>query len=701
MRLFTNTQVFREAAIDFEKNRGRYTLAPIGTKEWYEYWQEQERRCLHGYKVGDMKITGRHYFYLNFCRIQRTIGKGKVERKVEMFPAFWEIDYNWFWYKEIAWWGCTPDFLDKIRLWKNPSYLGGARHLSCLKTRRAGFSFKEASDGVYNYNFIPKSKSFFLADREAFLVDDGILNKVEVNLSWLNKNTDGYWLKNRMKNGTLMHQRASYIDNVDKQEKGFMSEIIGVTIGDDPNKARGKDGVKITYEEAGSFTNLKKALDITVPSVRAGSSITGQISIFGTGGEEGQDIEGLDEIFNDPYTYDMLPFINDWEEGYEATECGVFVPCYMANPTFMDSDGNVDIEAAKADDDLERVKAKGARDPKKIDRRMAEFPQTPTEALIRVNNNNFPINEAKYQKNRILRSEAIKGSIKYGYFIKSAESGLTFMPQSRAEAKPLDFYPHKKDNDLTGCITIVNEPVKDLSGKVPNDTYIINVDPYYDEDAIDTTSLGSCYVTKRKNTLTDSSDSYKFTHDVAWYVGRPKSLNKFYENLFMLAEYYNAKIQSEIAGGGKGIYDYARLKNKLHMLEFTPININNQEIKKVKSNRTYFMTMSTDDKRVGLTYYQDSLSNVVGIDEEGNELLEIHFVWDLALLDEIIKFSPTKNCDRISSQILKQFMIREKEEIEGKKKKKKRKRVVDSIHSSRGGNTSGLISIKDGEVIIN
>ncbi len=707
--MFVNTQVFKEAAIDFERNKGRYTLAPIGSKEWTEYWQEQEKRCLNGYKVGDRKITGRHYFYLNFCRIQRTVGTGKVQRKIEFFPGFWEIDYDWWWYKEIAWWGCGDKFLTNLGLWRNPTHnpieydslgkplpkrYGGGKHLSCLKTRRAGFSFKEAADGVYNYNFIPKSKSYFLADKEPFLIVDGILNKVLIDLNWLNSHTDGWWLKNRMKHNTLMHQKASYIDNIDKQEKGFESEIIGVTVGEDPDKARGKDGVKITYEEAGSFTNLKKALDISVPSVKEGDTVTGQISVFGTGGEEGADIEGLDEIFSDPWTYDMLPFINDWED-FEQTECGVYIPCYMANPSHMDSNGNVDRESAIKEDDKEREKASKAKDPKKLDRRKAEFSRTPTEALIRVATNNFPISDAIYQRNRIKASREIQGTIKYGEITNIPSKGLTFIPMVKSEAKPMDFYPHKKDQDLSGCITIVNEPYRDDKGLIPENLYIINVDPYYDEDAEDTTSLGACYVTKRKDTRFKPI----FEQDVAWYVGRPKKLEVFYRNLFALAEYYNAKIQSEVGGGGKGILDYARKVKKLHLIEFTPIHINAQEIAKIQQNRTYLMTISTDDKVQGLTYYQESLTEVVGLDEAGNELLRIHFVWDLGLLEEIIKFNPKRNFDRISAQIVKQFMIREKEATA--KPKKTRKRLVDNPNLfSSGRRDPSLIILKGDDVYI-
>jgi len=690
--MLVNSTYFREAAIHFTKY-GCYTKAPKGSKDWYEYWREEEKRCLQGYKVGDTKITGKHYFYLNYTPIKRVVGKGKTQRKVVSFPAFWEIDYNWWWYKEIAWYGCTPEQLSSLKLWKEPTYLGGARHLSCLKTRRAGFSYKEAADGTYNYNFIPGSISYFLADKEDYLIKDGILNKVGDNLDWLNKYTDGYWLKNRHKHNTLMHQEASYIDNKDKQVKGFKSSIIGVTVAGDPDKARGKDGLKITFEEAGSFNNLKAALDIVVPSVRSGSTLTGQISVFGTGGEEGADIEGLDEIFNDPETYDMLPFKNAWED-YEATECGVFIPCYMANTTFIDEEtGKVDIQAAIEADDVEREKKRKATDPKALDRRMAEFPRTPTEALIRVSVNNFPAAEAKYQKARIKNSLEFQGLLKHGELVRELE-GLRFYVKSRVDACPVDYYPHKKDHNIQGCITIVQEPQRDSNGKISENLYIVNVDPYYDDEAEDTTSLGSVYVTKRFNNFTPTHSM-----DVAWFNGRPRSLTTFHENVVKLAEYYNAKIQSEVGGGGKGLYDYCYKHKKLHLLEFTPININNQEIKKEKGNRTYLMTMSTDDKRQGITYYQDYLKEIVGIDENGNQLLNIHFVYDLGLLDEIIKFNPKKNADRISAQIVKQFMLREKYQVALKDSSKKNTSLAD-----RGlfGKTTGqpLLRLKGDDVFI-
>lgn len=699
---FVNTQYFREAAIAFEKsggfeNGGRYTQAPRFSKEWYEFWEEEERRVLYGHSVGGVKITGRHYWYLNYTPIKRTIGKGKAQTKVKEFPRFWAIDFDWFWYKEIARWGASKEFVEKLQLWRNPimteDNLSGGRHLSCLKVRRGGFSYKEASDGTYNFHHFPASKTFYFAALPGALDNDGILNKVEDMLNDINEYTDGFWLKHRLKRGTLYHQRASYIDPSDGQEKGIKSEILGKII-DDPNKARGKDAIAVKVEEGGSFKKLKLALDVLMPSLSEGGVTTGQCSLFGTGGEEGDDLEGLAEAFENPDMWNFLMFPNDWED-FEAGECGVFVPYYMCNNEAMDNDGNIDVNLAVAFEEKERAKRKKSKDPKDLDRRIAEYPETPSEALLRVSVNMFPVAEALAQYRRVKHDKNIQGLIKHGDLVRT-DKGVEL--QLGAKHRPLDYYPHKNSDDLEGCFTIIEEPRK-VDGKVPDELYFIEVDPYYMDGAEDRTSLGVARVIRRSSTR--SGVTSERTQSVAWFVGRPNRLATFHENIFKLADYYNAMVQSEIGGGGQGIIDYARVKKKLHRLMFKDSTINNKEIEKEDKNRSYFLPMSTDDKKNGLVYYGDDLKEIAGVTKDGEELWNIHFEYDLGLLEEIIKFNPKKNADRISARIVGQFVQKGYEIKSSKKKRKKGRRIIDNFKEQVTTNRSNLLVIKDGEVYMN
>lgn len=713
---FVNTRYFREAALDFKKNKGRYTKAPIRSKEWWDYWEEQERRCLHGYKVGGVKVTGKHYFYMNFTQLKKVddnLKGAKVAAKEPDFPSFWEIDYDWFWYKEIAWHGCTKEQLKRLHLWKNPSpnedgSIGGGMHLGCLKTRRGGFSYKEGADGVYIYNFIPQSKSYYFASIEDYLTKDGILNKVQYDLEFLNQNTDGFWLKNRMEKNTLMHQKASYIDDK-KNIRGFQSEIIGVIV-NDPDKVRGKDGIKVTCEEAGSFKHLKKTLAIILPSVSEGATLTGQISVFGTGGEEqGVDIEGLEDVFMNPRLYRMLPFENNWEEGYEATECGVFVPCYMVNSSFMDLEGNVDIKAASDFEDSKRAILKTSKDSKDLDRRIAENPKVPTEALLRVNSNIFPKADLLLQKNRILRSKELMGMILHGDIANEGGKGWQFV--MREDAKPILHWPHKNDDDIRGCVTMIEAPQKaairignTIVNKVPDGVYKIHVDPYYKDEPkgeISTISLGAIYVTK----TTSLYFSNRTDIDVCWFVGRPGRTKEFTRILFGLSEMYNAPIQSEIGGGGQGIVDEAREQRKLNRLEYEPIYINEKEIEKISKNRSYFMDISKEDKRLYLLYYADDLKTPVGLDENGHEILKLHYVYDLGLIEECLKYNDTGNFDRISAQLIKTAMRRERQQEAIKKGSERRKNsILDGNRVLFNGRPKGqdlLLLGNDGEIITN
>lgn len=651
-----NTRYFSEAATDWVKNKGIYTRAPLGSREYREYWEMHEERCRIGYSVGDLWIPGRHYFYLNFTPIKKVTdevmnkilaepaskraGLLKVAPKKLEFPRFWEVDYEWYNYKFIAWHG--GEFMGV----QSP----GGKHICCAKTRGAGFSYKEASDGVYNFNFIPASKSYYFAGQEGFLIKDGILNKVQDMLDFINENCPE-WFQNRMKSNTLMHQVASYIDS-NNQTRGNKSEIIGVIV-NDPDKTRGKRGEKITFEEFGSFKDSKKALDTCIASVMDGGITVGQISCFGTGGEEGADIEGLEEVFDDPHSYNMLAFPNVFEEGMESTECGYFVPCWRANNLFIDKDGNAEIEAAIKYELGEREKMKGAKDYRKLDRRQAEYPTKPSEVFKRISTNPFRANAIKAQIAYIEKSAHIQGMIRYGFFTEE-ESGLLFNIQSKAEAKPVLKYPHSKQDDLEGCITIIEEPFR-VNGVVPEGLYQVIFDPYQIEEADDVTSLFAVYVLKQYNSLDSKSEGLP----VANFVGRPEDLDSAYEALFQLCRYYNAKAQGEIGGGGQGVIDYAKTHKLLEWIEFEPEMLHNKEVATGQKNRSYLMNMATDKKRLGLTYLIDWHKQLRGVGEKGNKILNLHRIYDVGLLLEMLKFNTNKNVDRISAMIIGMYMLKE------------------------------------------
>ncbi len=141
---YYNTELFSPSAALYVKN-GYYTDALPGTKEYYTFWDEEQRRCMYGYEVNNVKISGYHYFYLNYCPIDRAIDEEledgtTISKRERTFPAFYDGDYDYF------------TAVDNCRK-EN-------KHLVVLKARRKGFSYKAGAMLARNYFHVHNSKNF-------------------------------------------------------------------------------------------------------------------------------------------------------------------------------------------------------------------------------------------------------------------------------------------------------------------------------------------------------------------------------------------------------------------------------------------------------------------------------------------------------------------------------------------------------------
>ncbi len=630
-----NTTYFQEAAIGYTKN-GFYTKAPFASKDYREYFLYWKDICLNGMSAGGMKITGNNAWFLNFSPMNIVEDPtSKASKKIWGFPRFWNIHYEFF-----------HEILKAEKL---------GQHFPILKPRGTGFSEIFSSMATRDYTLVPRSKSFFFASQEGYLNKDGVLTKCWDKLEFLNQHTQrGFRHLRQVKNQDL-HKRASYID-AQGNERGYLSEIIGRVV-DHPRKVRGaRTGTygRVYFEEAGSFPRLREAIQATRPLVEQGGITTGQIILWGTGGEEGPGIEGLDHIFYHPRAYNMYEVDNIWDEDRVDTRCGYFFPTFRAMDRYTDDAGNCDEIKAKKHHDDEREKIK-AVSPKEEDRYRAEYPNSPREALTRMRNNLFPVAELQRQLTRVKTDQGIQGFLKYGVLAETSD-GLKFIIDPKAI--PLKEHPNM-EKDTTGCITLVESPYRDQLGKVPDNMYQLIVDPYYKDESESSESLGAIYVYKHRNNISESEDDLI----VAWYVGRPRTTGDFHRTLFLMAKFYNAKVQSEIAGGGKGILDYARVHKLMHMCELEPdIVLNSQS--GTRKNKPYFMKMTTDFVRLALAYLADWLKEERSI-KEGDDgkiitVLNLHKIYDEGLLEELIKFNDEGNFDRVSAMRLLPFMIKER-----------------------------------------
>ena len=630
--MLKETDRVRPAAIEFINN-GYYTSALPGTREYYEFWDEEQNRCMYGYKVGDLEITGFHYFYLNYCPIDRAVDEllpdGTMQAKRERtFPRFYDGDYEYF--HEI----------DKAR--------AANKHMIVLKARRKGYSYKAGSMLARNYFFVRNSKNFVFASSKEFLIGDGLLSKAWEFLSFIDDHTA--WSQPRLRDRE-MHKISGYKKKVNGMEieMGMKSQIIGVSLKDNPDKVRGKAGELVFFEEAGSFPGLLKAWEVTMPTMRQGAKTLGMMVAFGTGGTDGSDFEAMEEIFYNPAAYDCMDYENVWDEGAMGTRCGYFIPIQKNLDGFIDDQGNsIEQDALEYEQEM-REKKKGAADAKSLDQYIAEHPFSPQEATLQITSNLFDIATLQEQYNNI-KARNLQSIGTAGRLYHNEKGEVKF--KIDGDLKPITKFPHRKDDDKTGAIVIYEAPYKNQEQQVPLNLYVICHDPYGQNQSADSMSLGSAYVLKRPNNLSHPDDII-----VASYVGRPHSQDDYNRNLFMLADYYGCKIGFENDRGE--VIAYAKRFRKMHKLQEEFEMLDKKELRSKNVKRQYGMHMTEARKRQGEIYIRDWLNTVRSTDETGKKLLNLHKIYDPALLTELIKFNHSGNFDRVMSLMIGMYHTRE------------------------------------------
>lgn len=544
-----NSHCFKEVG-EFYNKHGVYCLHAPKTLNYDKFWKGEIEKCLDGVTIGEVRITGYNYFFLNFYRmtVPKKLENGKVVT-IQDFPTFLLLHWNMF------------NLIEYCEL--------NDKNLVLTKPRGAGISEVFASIGVRDFFFskemnrekLFKNNAYFASD-EAYIspkIKGSIMEKMNNAIDWLN-NTDI--------DGNNIYQPSSY--NNDSGRKAGIKQMNGsdtvevtkggtISIKHIPkgksDKARGNRQDKIMFEESGAFPDLLKTLDVSMDLVQRVGIITGNIFCWGTTNESDEGLEGLKNLFYNPNSRKFLCFKNVFEDvlsekdlskiPYDYRELivkegvGLFFPSFDANLNFIDKHGNPLREKGYQYYIEERTKLEGSNNLYSF---IGEHPLKPTEAFKRTGSNFF-------------NSELLAKQL----------SDLTLHKTKKLPNcynLSADYYDNVTATKVNNSgLSILEMPETTLTGEVVSNQYVIGydgIDIGTDNSEVGKDGSKMCAIVYKRY-----STGYSFL-PVAMYLERPKDERLGFDIVYKLALFYNAKIMIEDTK--RGIVTYIRdVKKKPNM----------------------------------------------------------------------------------------------------------------------------------------
>jgi hypothetical protein len=619
---------FREKALFFEKH-GKYTNLtpnPNPKSEYGTFWKQE----LHRWKYGLVRpsdgewIPGELYFYWNYSPIwlveqagTQSDGVKSQGERVRKFGKPWLGDYLFHHYVEQC----------KRR----------GKHGKLLKTRGCGMSFKAASWSPRNMYVYSGSgnPNFHLASDKGFLSGDkGIWGKIVDCLDWIAETTPLERMRVVDRAGSTLEIQLGFKDEYGVR-KGNLASVHGISLKDNPDKARGIRGPLIHYEEDGLFNNLEKAWNVNRKAVEDGNTTFGFMIAAGTGGVEGGSFEGSEKLFYSPGAYNIYGIPNVFDKNSNGdTLCGFFWGGYMNRKNCYDEEiGEPDIIKALIEILLDRHLVKySSTDPSAITQKKAEEPLTPQDAIMRTEGTVFPVSDLKdYLETIMVRKESFLAEHYVGELVRTGDGKLKWRLNN--DKFPLRSYD--KDNaNREGCLEIFEMPSENANGEIAHGRYIAGIDP------IDADSGTSLFSIKVMDLFTDRI--------VAEFSGRPRLAEEAYEIALRLLEFYNAVANYE--KNLKGLFSYFDKKNALFRLCDTPQILKDMQMTKDMGfgNSSKGTHANAEVNKWGRKLQADWMNTSLE-DEENPGKLKLHTMRGLAYIEECIKWNSDGNFDRVSA----------------------------------------------------
>ena len=683
---FVNTELFNEAARTYQAT-GKYTQFKVDSIPHRQFRRRECDRRRNGFSapcwqnpdgsIEDVWITGGHYNFLNYTRMERTdessvivTEHGATAKKIYSFPSF--IDAQ-FWTWQII------EFCRRNGL-----------HLIIDKTRRGGFSYIMAADSSNEVNLSKHKVVIHVAADNKYLIKQGGLSDFAVNnLKFFEEKTpfkrgiyspttDSFKLGYRMKNGV-------------EADDSWSSSLLSVSANNNPDCAIGKDAVTIKVEELSTMQNFDEFMNVTEPTMTVGTRTTGTLMAWGTATAANMQI--FEQNFYNPRAFNFMPFENVWDNDARNEVCGFFksyawgLEGEIDGVKGFDEDGNSNLRIGLQLAARERI------EKKKTAKTFAEYLNYLGQRAL------FPAESFSSASENIFSSEALNkfedklrvdNSYKFytdGELFEDGTKKIYFKSNARIrienpDMKTYDYIqgvPRRGNEDPHGCIRVWFAPeyeetyINDrLIRSILPGTYVAVYDPVgIDKDKKEITdrhSHNSIFVIE----MPRERNGFKPKLCAAYY-GRTERLEEADEKFYRLCKWYNCIGTGLVEiNRGETVSNFRKWKATKY-LGYEPLYVWDSAVKE-KVSTSYGYNIGSGPKKLdGLRLLKEFLYEVIGKNEFGEDIYVFERFLDYQTILELKKFNSEGNFDRISSLILlgiywKSIDIKGKRELASRKK---------------------------------
>lgn len=683
---FVNTELFNEAARTYQAT-GKYTQFKVDSIPHRQFRRRECDRRRNGFSapcwqnpdgsIEDVWITGGHYNFLNYTRMERTdessvivTEHGATAKKIYSFPSF--IDAQ-FWTWQII------EFCRRNGL-----------HLIIDKTRRGGFSYIMAADSSNEVNLSKHKVVIHVAADNKYLIKQGGLSDFAVNnLKFFEEKTpfkrgiyspttDSFKLGYRMKNGV-------------EADDSWSSSLLSVSANNNPDCAIGKDAVTIKVEELSTMQNFDEFMNVTEPTMTVGTRTTGTLMAWGTATAANMQI--FEQNFYNPRAFGFMAFENVFDNDARNEVCGFFksyawgLEGEIDGVKGFDEDGNSNLRIGLQLAARERV------EKKKTAKTFAEYLNYLGQRAL------FPAESFSSASENIFSSEALNkfedklrvdNSYKFytdGELFEDGTKKIYFKSNTRIrienpDMKTYDYIqgvPRRGNEDPHGCIRVWFAPEYEetyigdrlIRGIIPG-TYVAVYDPVgIDKDKKEITdrhSHNSIFVIE----MPRERNGFKPKLCAAYY-GRTERLEEADEKFYRLCKWYNCIGTGLVEiNRGETVSNFRKWKATKY-LGYEPLYVWDSAVKEKVSTSYGYNIGSSPKKLDGLRLLKEFLYEVIGKNEFGEDIYVFERFLDYQTILELKKFNAEGNFDRISSLILlgiywKSIDIKGKRELASRKK---------------------------------